>query len=271
MYQRALDLLEKKIQTIPLNNKRPTLSFKYVKEITADFIENEAQRYTNATGLGALCRGLWCIDIDNNGNKSGITSLQDTPYFDELDHDNDTTLIQATPSGGAHMVFKKREGINYRQKIGYLPLVDIKAHDNNYFVLYGSVINGNEYKSNGLEPQFYQGDFEKRIFGSQGSYADQENDKYLIRNVLSDYDFTPLHPHNSKGKGKGQQAYERITNGTSNFRNDDLFKAVSYALTCAIPISPLRAVIGTVNSEGDLFTEEEFNKTVESARNSNRR
>ena len=44
--------------------------------------------------------------------------------------------------------------------------------------------------------------------------------------------------------GEGKQAYQRIVNGESEYRNNDLYKAASYARQCNVDIEPLRILIG---------------------------
>lgn len=71
--------------------------------------------------------------------------------------------------------------------------------------------------------------------------------------------------HLPTGKGgKGKQAFNRIINGTSEYRNDDLYKAVSYANQYNIDIDPLRVLIGD-NKNGDVITERQWEATVRSA------
>lgn len=62
----------------------------------------------------------------------------------------------------------------------------------------------------------------------------------------------------------GKRAYQRIIDGQSEYRNDDLYKAVSYANQCNIDIEPLRILIGD-NKNGDVISEKEWEATVRSA------
>lgn len=262
----ATKLLDKNIQVIPLNEqKKPSISFKDVT-INYEFIDHHEYKYKTANVLGVLTRGVWCIDIDVNHkeNENGFDNLKNIPYYDELLHNMENTLVQTTPSGGTHIVFKKRDGIDYRQKLDYLPSVDIKAHDNNYFVLTGSRTQKGTYTSNGKKVQYYDGNFEERIFSKGGNYENQTLEKYSIKNLLPEYDFSYL--QNTGKGGLGKQAYQRIIDGQSTLRNDDLFKAVSYALRYDININPLRVLIGD-NKNGDIFTESSWEATVQSARN----
>lgn len=158
---------------------------------------------------------------------------------------------------------KSITGLNTAKKIGYLDGIDIKAHHNNYFVLGGSVGAKGKYELNGKEPIVYQGEFEQRVFSSSGSYEEQTLEKYSARYILKDYDFSHLDTRRT-GEGKGKQAYERIVKGQSFNRNEDLFKACSYARACNVSIDPLKVLIGDVKGH-DEFTESEFYATVKSA------
>lgn len=264
-YNYAIELLKQGIECVPLNEyKVPRLSFKDTI-IDEEFISSNKEAYEGSLCLGALTRGIWCIDIDCNHNdgENGFNSLITTPFYKELDHNAMTTLIQGTPSGGMHIVFKKQAGVEYQQKIGYLPGIDIKANDNNYFVIAGSVTSKGTYTGNELTPVVYQGEFEQRIFGSRGNFREQIMDKYSVKNAFPNHDFSHLPSRSGQG-GLGRQAYQRIIDGTSIERNNDLFLAVSYARVCSVDIEPLRVLINDCKGN-DCFTENEFNKTVESA------
>lgn len=262
-YHVAKLLLQKDIQVIPLDEyKVPTVAFKDI-EIDNNFIESYKAMYHKTFVLGVLARGVWCIDIDVNHSlgKNGFESLEYIPYYEEIVSNMNNTLVQTTPSGGKHIIFKKRNGIEYRQKIDYLPSVDIKAHPNNYFVLGGSQTVKGTYTYNSNVTNNYNGEFENRIFEKRGSYAQQTLEPYSVKNVLPEYNFD--HLNNGEG-GLGKQAYQRIIDGKSTERNNDLFLAATYAKQYNIDIEPLRILIGDVK-DGDEITESEWEATVESA------
>ncbi|MGF3073538.1 bifunctional DNA primase/polymerase [Facklamia sp. P13069] len=263
-YRAALLFLEEGLQTVPLDkNKKPILSFRDL-EISKIFIEKNKYAYSKVTALGALTRGIWCIDIDVHGS-NGYESLKDSSYYEELKENLKKTLVQKTPSGGLHIIFKKRECFSYGQKINYLDGVDIKAHDNNYFVIGGSVTSKGKYEiTNVSEPKFYEGEFESLIFSNFKNYKDQMLSKYSIRTTLKNYDLSHL---GSVGSGLGKQAYERILARQSTERNNDLYLASTYAKQCGVSLEPLRVLIGD-NKNGGIFTESEWIATVNSA-NSN--
>ena len=127
-YEYAKSMLQKNIQMIPLTkNKRPLLKFADI-EITDEFIEEHKELYLNTNVLGILTRGLWCIDIDvdHTKNENGFDSIKKNPFHEEIKENYQQTLVQITATGGQHIVFKKRAGVNYRQKIGYLNSVDLR-------------------------------------------------------------------------------------------------------------------------------------------------
>lgn len=262
-YHVAKYLLKKNIQVIPLNQyKKPSVTFADI-DVTDEFIEYHSSFYRQTHVLGVLTRGLWCIDIDvdHGKGKNGFESLKMIPFYEEIVANAQNTLVQTTPSGGRHIIFKKRDDVEYGQKIDYLPSVDIKAHDNNYFVLANSQTHKGIYKHNGQDVTEYNGEFENRIFSKVGNYTQQVLEPYSIKQVLSDHNFD----HLGAGKGGlGKQAYQRIIDGQSEYRNDDLYKAVSYARQCNIDIEPLRVLIGD-NKNGDVISEKEWEATVRSA------
>lgn len=273
-YEAALLLLEDEYQTIPINYyKRPKLEFKNVP-ITKEFIEANKTVYQEAKGLALLCRGIWCIDIDVNHDEgeNGFESLQELEdVWPDIVKNGQNTFVQTTPRGGKHLVFRKVDGIDYRQHIGYLKGVDIKAQDNNFFVLTGSQTASGEYTNNvkdiayfdGTYIDYFDGTFEDRIFSSGGSYDKQTLEKYDTKYIMPDYKFSSMPSFERKG-GAGKQAYQRIIECTSENRNDDLFLAATYAKQCDVPLEPLRILIGD-SKNGDTFTEEEWQATVDSA------
>ncbi|WP_028125164.1 bifunctional DNA primase/polymerase [Eremococcus coleocola] len=259
-YDLAIDLLNYGLQIIPLDqHKKPIVAFKDIT-IDSDFVNRNIEAYSKVSAFGMLTRGVWCIDIDLHGH-NGFESLKRIPYYDELVDNAKNTMVQSTPSGGKHIIFKKHNGIEYGQKIGYLDGVDIKAHDNNYFVFGGSVTKKGKYEITNLhEPVYYEGDFEKHIFSVRGNFEEQKINKYSVAATLTNYDFS----HLTGSGGLGKEAYERIIKGESIERNNDLYLASSYAKQCSKPIEPLKKLIGNVKN-GDVFTESEWIATVNSA------
>ena len=222
---RAKRLLAYGYQTIPLSGKRPTVAFKDIT-ITNSFIDDNREAYNDAEALALLCRGLWAIDIDNHTG-DGLKSLREAhPEVLQVD-----TLKQFTKSGGLHIIFKKVKGIEYSQKIGWLDNVDIKAHDNNYIVLYSDNNNRDIVEYNELNAQLFTSRKAKEIY--RGSQV-------------------------FKGSGKGVEAYKDIIEGNTlqGGRNNTLYKAMSYAIDYNVDIEPLKRIIDST------FTESEFNSVL---------
>ncbi|WP_323059170.1 bifunctional DNA primase/polymerase, partial [Limosilactobacillus reuteri] len=75
---------------------------------------------------------FFVVDIDRNheDNVDGFNSIKQLPaeYFPE-------TLTQTTRHGGQQLFYLKRNDMRVNQLIGYLPGVDVKAHQNNYVVV----------------------------------------------------------------------------------------------------------------------------------------
>lgn len=84
--------------------------------------------------------------------------------------------------------------------------------------------------------------------------------------MLSNHNFNHLQ-HTGKG-GLGKEAYNRVINGESVERNNDVYKAISYALQCNVDTEPLKVIIGDVKANGDVYTLDEWEKSYNSARNS---
>jgi len=274
-YKIALELLKDNLESIPINYyKRPKLKFKDIP-ITEEFIKENRNSYESASGLALLCRGVWCIDIDvNHGSENGFESLKELEdVWPDIVRNGQQTYVQTTPRGGKHMVFKKVEGIDYKQHIGYLSGIDIKAQDNNFFIFAGSVTSAGTYTHNNKEIQYFDGTyidyfdgtFEDRIFSSSGNYDDQTLEKYSVRNRMKNYQYANRVFSTLDGKGGlGKQAYQRILDGTSEQRNNDLFLASTFAKECDVSLEPLKVLIGDVRN-GDEFTESEWFATVTSA------
>lgn len=271
-YDVAMSLLQDGLQAIPLNyEKKPKVSFGDIP-ITEDFINANCEAYYTSQAMALLCRGIWCMDIDINHarDENGFESLQELEdVWPDIVRNAQQTYVQYTPRGGRHLVFKKCEGIDYGQHGGYLKGVDIKAHDNNFFVMSGSQTVTGVYTDNGKEIQYFDGTyldyfngtFEDRIFSSGGSFDDQTLEKYKVPKPVYYGEYT--FQSNGQG-GKGKQAYQRIVEGVADLRNEDLFLAASYAKACNVEIEPLKILIGTRKGK-DIFTETEFWNTVNSA------
>ena len=275
----ALSFLKKGYQVIPLSKKtgRPIIKFKDI-QITEDIIKNINWFDCD---YALLMRGMWCIDIDThkmtdeklasdlkimmqtmgvdllsvlsteryNNGLDGYSSLLKSEYKEELIGNFKKTFVEITASGGMHILFKKRDGVDYSQKPSVLPSIDIKAHDNNYVKIFPS--DGREVLQAVKELPHYKGKFEEAIFKPKENFT-----TYFSGSIVKP---------KSTGNHEGREAYERVATGTSYNRNDDLFKGACWAFENDIDIDDLTSIIGTVKGR-DIFTREEFELTIESAK-----
>lgn len=274
----ALSFLKKGYQVIPLSKKtgRPIIPFKD-REITKEIIKSINWFDCD---YALLMRGMWCIDIDThdmdeklsnelltmiktmgvdllsvlsteryNNGLDGYSSLLKSEYKEELISNFKNTFLEITDSGGMHILFKKRDGVDYSQKIGVLKGIDIKANDNNYVKIFPS--DGREVLQAVKELPHYKGKFEEVIFKPKENFT-----TYFSGSIVKP---------KSTGNHEGREAYERVATGTSYNRNDDLFKGACWAFENDIDIDDLTSIIGTVKGR-DVFTREEFELTIESAK-----
>ncbi|SFL49724.1 bifunctional DNA primase/polymerase [Lactococcus garvieae] len=279
MSKTALSFLSKGYQVIPLSRKTgtPVTRFKDIP-VTEEFIKN--LNWENCD-IALLMRGVWCIDIDthsldaelakqiknmikifgadllsvlktansNNLGLDGYSSILNHEYKEEILNNFKNTYLEQTASGGLHVLFRKQDGIDYSQHNGLLNGVDIKANDNNYVKIFPSI--GREVLQAVKELPIYDGKLEKEIFSPPK------------QRIVTNY-FTGYLPKSTKGH-LGKEAYERIVTGTSLNRNDDLFKAACWAFENNQNVGDLYAIVGTIKGN-DVFTLEEWERTIESAR-----
>ena len=277
-HETALLFIKKGYQVIPLSRKtgNPIIKFKDIP-ITEDIIKSV--NWFNCD-YALLMRGIWAIDIDTHNmdetiaeglkfllrsqkadllsvlstdqhdyGLDGYSSILRSEHKDELIKNFKNTFLELTASGGMHALFKKREGIPYTQKIGVMSGIDIKANDNNYVKIFPS--EGREVLQAVKELPFYEGEFEKTVF---------EQKQQIITQYFSD-----SLPSTLNSNHEGKEAYDRIITGTCMNRNDDLFKASCWAIENNQSIADLMVIIGSVKGR-DVFTQEEFERTIESAR-----
>ena len=275
----ALSFLKKGYQVIPLSKKtgRPMIKFKDI-QITENIIKSINWFDCD---YALLMRGMWCIDIDTHNmdetiaeglkfllrsqkadllsvlstdqhdyGLDGYSSILRSEHKDELIKNFNNTFLELTASGGMHALFKKRDGVDYSQKIGVLKGIDIKANDNNYVKIFPS--EGREVLQAVKELPFYEGEFEKTVFEPK-------------QQIITQYFSGSIVKPKSTGNHEGREAYKRVATGTSSNRNDDLFKGACWAFENDIDIEDLTSIIGTVKGK-DIFTREEFEQTIESAK-----
>ena len=128
---------------IPIgSNKRPLIKFADKPALSSDEIKQIWQRYPLAN-IALKTDKFFVIDVDRHGNNvDGLNSIR------ELNHPEwfKDTLTEKTAHDGYHFFFKKPKDFNISQHIGFLPSVDLKAHENNYVVVAPSKIDGKSYR-----------------------------------------------------------------------------------------------------------------------------
>lgn len=120
---------EKGFSVIPIEGKRPLIKFANQPALTKEEIAAIWTRHPTAAIALRTDRFL-VIDVDRH-NGDGMESIK------QLGHDEwfKNTLYERTHSGGFHFYFAKPMKYTVTQNIGFLPNVDIKAHENNYVVV----------------------------------------------------------------------------------------------------------------------------------------
>lgn len=153
-------LTSNKAYFIPLrhNKKLPATKFKD-KLASGGFSAKELKDFTKkGAGLALACQPNYVffdIDTPENHSDDGIGNFKKWLTDNGMDADKiiNGTLQSRTPSGGMHLVFLQNGSEHFTQDIAFLPGVDIKASDNNYIVVYPTVIDGKQYRwVNTLDP-----------------------------------------------------------------------------------------------------------------------
>lgn len=127
---------------IPIGaTKRPLIKFANRPPLTEDEIKKVWQRYPLAN-IALKTDKFFVIDVDRHGDTDGMDAIK------QLNHDEwfKGTLTEKTAHDGYHFFFQKPKNETIAQNIGFLPGVDLKAHENNYVVVAPSQINGKHYK-----------------------------------------------------------------------------------------------------------------------------
>lgn len=127
----ALAYQAKGLSVLPIAGKRPLIKFADRKPLTADEIKTIWQKHPYAQ-IALRTDKFFVVDIDR-GHEEGVDGFesirqQPTEYYPD-------TLSQVTKHGGQQLFYLKRSDMRVNQLIGYLPGVDIKAHQNNYVVV----------------------------------------------------------------------------------------------------------------------------------------
>ena len=125
----ALSYSEHGFSVIPIgNNKRPLIKFADKPPLTNTEIRDLWKKYPTAN-IALKTDKFFVIDVDRHGGEvDGMESIK------KLGHDEwfKDTLTERTAHNGFHFFFTKPAKVKIQQNIGFLPSVDLKAHENNY-------------------------------------------------------------------------------------------------------------------------------------------
>ncbi|HEL1929688.1 TPA: bifunctional DNA primase/polymerase [Streptococcus suis] len=143
MKEYALQYQKLGFSVIPIHpqKKRPLIEFADKPAMTAEEIETFWDGYPNAN-IAFRTTNFFVIDIDKHGKSNGFESLKKWKHLGLIE----PTLQAKTASGGKHLFYFKRDDCPISQMIGFLPGVDIKAHENNYVLVAPSATEKGQYE-----------------------------------------------------------------------------------------------------------------------------
>ena len=255
---------------IPINpkNKRPMIEFADKPKMTAEEIADFWDQHPNAN-IALKTTNFFVIDIDKHGKENGFESLKRWKYLNLIE----PTLQAKTASGGKHLFYFKREDIPITQMIGFLPGVDIKAHENNYVLVAPSATSKGQY----------EWDLEKFKEGGTMVTPSKELIDAIKKtyNEARGYDFEGTEGLRALKKRSSKRERNATTDlfetiacgfGDEGERNDKLTKFVAGLLYRAVEDETVLelAKIANTNSINPL-PERELHRTVESMINKDRR
>lgn len=252
---------------IPINpkNKRPMIEFADKPKMTAEEIDSFWDQHPNAN-IALKTTNFFVIDIDKHGKENGFESLKRWKYLNLIE----PTLQAKTASGGKHLFYFKREDSPITQMIGFLPGVDIKAHENNYVLVAPSA----------TEKGQYEWDLEKSSEGGTMVTPSKE----LIQAIKKTYQKT--HGYSSEGlrnlkersltrdRNQTTELFETIAVGFGDEggRNDKLAKFVAGLLFRAVDDEHVLKLAEIANGNSlNPLPENEVRRTVESMIKKDRR
>lgn len=144
----ALNYAQHGFSVIPIgSDKRPLVKFADKPPLTNTEIRKIWNKYPTAN-IALKTDKFFVIDVDRHGEADGMESIK------KLNHNEwfKGTLTERTAHNGFHFFFAKPSKIRIQQNIGFLPSVDLKAHENNYVVVAPSMLGDKQYKWLNSEP-----------------------------------------------------------------------------------------------------------------------
>lgn len=243
----ALSYVEHGFSVIPIgNNKRPLIKFADQPPLNNTEIHKIWKKYPTAN-IALKTDKFFVIDVDRHGKEDGMQSIK------SLNHDEwfKDTLTERTAHGGFHFYFTKPDNVSIQQNIGFLPSVDLKAHENNYVVVAPSQLGEKKYQWLNSMPM-------------------KQPPKDLIDLILEKQkEFKPVELENFQPSGKTQttELFEKIINGLGKTggRNNALAAFVGGLLFRNVDpeIAAKLATIANSNTE-DPLPMSEVERTVNS-------
>ena len=136
---------------LPMIGKKPFITFADQPALTIDEIKKYWSLHENLN-IALRTVQFFVVDIDRN-HTEGIDGMQSINQLrKKYPHVFLKTFAQQTAHGGLQLFYKKPKDIEIQQQIGWLKGVDIKAHINNYVLIFPSVVDGKQYINCNQEP-----------------------------------------------------------------------------------------------------------------------
>lgn len=244
----ALNYAEHGFSVIPIgSSKKPLIKFADRAPLTSTEIREIWQKYPTAN-IALKTDKFFVIDVDRHGGEDGMKSIK------ALNHDEwfKDTLTERTAHNGFHFFFTKPSKVKIQQNIGFLPSVDLKAHENNYVVVAPSQLGDKQYKWLNSKPM-------------------KEPPQGLIDLILEKQkEFKPveqLEGYKPTGKTQTTELFEKIINGLgpTGGRNNALASFIGGLLFRNVDpeVAGQLAVIANNNTE-DSLSLNEVERTVNS-------
>lgn len=144
----AIQYSKSGFSVLPMKGKTPLIKFADQLPLTTDEVKHLWTIHPTAN-IALRTTNFFVVDIDRHPNGAdgfeSIANVRDKHLFRK-------TLAQKTAGGGQQLFYLKRDDMAVQQNIGWLPGVDIKAHQNNYVVVAPSINHGKRYQWLNREP-----------------------------------------------------------------------------------------------------------------------
>lgn len=241
---------------IPMKEKTPLIKFADCPPLTEQEIEKLWTIHPNAN-IAVKTGKFFVIDIDrHDGGEDGFKSIamyEHPEYFRN-------TMYQKTPNGGEQLFYFKKNGEPANQNIGWLPGVDVKAHENNYVMVPPSTTKKGTY-------EWAVSDF--GVAPTAIVTASKELVQAVVPNQLANQDFKRpgFRPKNGS-KNKTTEILETVAEGfgsENTGRNDRLTKFVGGLLLRGVETDRVRVLAHQTNQNSVApMPDREVSATVES-------